>query len=427
MSTSFAEQAQRYRRALLDDVLPFWERHSVDREQGGYFTCLGRDGAVFDTDKFLWLQARQVWMFSMLYNRLERREAWLQLARHGAEFLRRHGRDAEGNWYFSLTRDGRPLVQPYNIFSDCFAAMAFSQYALAAKDEAARQVADDTYRNILRRRDNPKGRYSKAVPGTRPMIALALPMILANLTLELEWLLAPDVFNQSVDACLREVFSLFLDEDRLILHEQVDPDGGKRDCFEGRLINPGHGIEAMWFMMDIAERRNDRALMERAVDVALHTLEFGWDKKRGGVFYFLDAKGHPPQQLEWDQKLWWVHLETLVALLKGYRLTGRKACWSWYRRVHAYTWEHFPDPQFGEWYGYLNRGGKVLLPLKGGKWKGCFHVPRGLYLCMREFEKLATDADAGPAFPAGGQKETDAAPVGRKAGEMSRPGGEGTA
>ncbi len=57
-----------YRDALLQDVLPFWERHSIDREQGGYFTCLDRAGHVFDTDKFVWLQARQVWTFSMLYN-----------------------------------------------------------------------------------------------------------------------------------------------------------------------------------------------------------------------------------------------------------------------------------------------------------------------------------------------------------------------
>ena len=390
MSANFADLAQQYRTALLDDVIPFWEKHSLDHEHGGYFTCLKRDGSVFDTDKFLWLQARQVWMFSMLYSRLEQRDAWLQIARHGAEFLRRHGMDGEGNWYFALTREGHPLVQPYNIFSDCFAAMAFSQYALVANDEAARQIAERTYRNILRRKDNPKGKYTKAVPGTRPMLSLALPMILANLTLELEWLLDAGTFNQAIDTCLREVFSLFLDEKRQILHEQVAPDGTKLDCFEGRLLNPGHGIEAMWFFMDIAERRNDRPLMEKAVEVALHILEMGWDKKLGGIFYFLDAQGHPPQQLEWDQKLWWVHMETLVALVKGYRLTGRTACWDWYKRVHAYTWQHFPDPEYGEWYGYLNRSGEVLLPLKGGKWKGCFHVPRGLYLCMREFEKLVS-------------------------------------
>jgi N-acylglucosamine 2-epimerase len=388
MNANFADLAQQYRGTLLNDIIPFWEKHSMDYQYGGYFTCLERDGSVFDADKFLWLQARQVWMFSMLYNHLEKRDIWLQIARHGAEFLRQHGMDGEGNWYFALARDGRPLVQPYNIFSDCFAAMAFSQYALATNDEAAQQIAERTYRNILRRKDNPKGKYNKAVPGTRPMISLALPMILANLTLELEWLLDVGTFNQAIDTCLREVFSLFLDEERQILHEQVTPDGSKLDCFEGRLLNPGHGIEAMWFIMDIAERRQDRSLIEKAVEVVLHTLELGWDKKLGGIFYFLDAQGHPPQQLEWDQKLWWVHMETLVALLKGYRLTGREACWDWYEQVHAYTWKHFPDPEYGEWYGYLNRRGEVLLSLKGGKWKGCFHIPRGLYLCMREFEKL---------------------------------------
>ncbi len=127
-----SDYASLYMSALLEDVIPFWERHSPDREQGGYFTCLERDGSVFDTDKFVWLQARQVWTFSMLYNRVEKRPDWLEMARLGAEFLRAHGQAPGGDWYFSLTRDGRPLVQPYNIFSDCFAAMALAQYSLAA-------------------------------------------------------------------------------------------------------------------------------------------------------------------------------------------------------------------------------------------------------------------------------------------------------
>jgi N-acylglucosamine 2-epimerase len=389
MTLSIPELARQYRAALLDDVIPFWQRHSLDREHGGFFTCLDRDGSVYDTDKFVWLQARQVWLFSMLYNRLEPRDEWLAVARHGAEFLRQHGMDQHGDWYFALDRAGRPLVQPYNIFSDCFAAMAFSQYALASGESGARALADQTYRNILRRKDNPKGSYSKAVPGTRPLVSLALPMILANLSVELEWMLDTTTFEQAIDMCLREVFGLFLDRERLVLREHVAPGGQAVDSFEGRLINPGHGIEAMWFLIDIAERRGDRATVERAIDVVLSTLELGWDQQHGGIFYFLDAHGHPPQQLEWDQKLWWVHVETLVALLKAYRLTGRPECWAWYERVHDYTWARFPDPAHGEWFGYLNRAGEVLLPLKGGKWKGCFHVPRSLYLCMRECEALA--------------------------------------
>jgi N-acylglucosamine 2-epimerase len=174
----------------------------------------------------------------------------------------------------------------------------------------------------------------------------------------------------------------------MLIHENVAPDGSHIDSFDGRLLNPGHGIEAMWFIMDIGQRRGDQALIDRATDTVLSILDFAWDTRYGGIYYFMDAQGHPPEQLEWTQKLWWVHLEALVALVMAYRLTGREACASWYERVHDYAWTHFSDMEYGEWYGYLNRRGEVLMPLKGGKWKGCFHVPRALYRCWQEFAAL---------------------------------------
>jgi N-acylglucosamine 2-epimerase len=388
MERNFKQLAELYKNALLNDVLPFWEKYSIDWPQGGYFTCLDREGNVYDTDKFIWLQNRQVWTFSMLYNRLEKRENWLKIANNGASFLAQRGRDADGNWYFALTREGLPLVQPYNIFSDCFAAMAFSQYALASGEDWAKEVAMQAYNNVLRRKDNPKGNYNKTYPGTRPMKSLAVPMILANLTLEMAWLLPSETLESVLDVTVREVMSDFLDRERGLMYENVALNGSHVDCFDGRLVNPGHGIEAMWFIMDIARRRSDRETINQAVDVVLNILNFAWDSEYGGLYYFMDANGHPPQQLEWDRKLWWVHLESLVALAMGYRLTKREACWEWYQRLHDYAWSHFADPQHGEWFGYLNRGGEVLLNLKGGKWKGCFHVPRALYLCWQQFEAL---------------------------------------
>ncbi|MEB3160872.1 MAG: AGE family epimerase/isomerase [Synechocystis sp.] len=375
--------AQQYQQALLDNVLPFWEQHSLDREQGGYFTCLDRQGQVFDTDKFIWLQNRQVWQFSVLYHRFEARPQWLAVAKHGADFLAKHGRDSEGNWYFSLNRQGQPLIQPYNIFSDCFAAMAFSQYALASQDETAKQIALQAYDNVLRRQHNPKGQYNKAYPGTRPLKSLAVPMILANLTLEMAWLLPPETVDQVLAQTVQEVMNDFYDPQLQLMREAVTPEREIVDSFEGRLLNPGHGIEAMWFMMDIAQRQGDQGLLTKAIQVVLSTLDYAWDEEFGGIFYFLDSQGHPPQQLEWDQKLWWVHLETLVALAKGYEFTGNSLCWQWFEKVHDYTWSHFADADYGEWFGYLNRRGEVLLNLKGGKWKGCFHVPRSLWLCWQ--------------------------------------------
>jgi len=377
-----------YRTALLEDVIPFWEKHSPDREAGGYFTCLDRQGRVYDTDKFMWLQGRQVWMFSKLYNTIEKRTAWLALAQLGYDFMRRHGMDEEGNWYFSLERRGRPLVQPCNIFSDCFAAMAFSQYALASGNNEARNIARRTLDNILQRQSNPKGHFNKGFPGTRPLASLVLPMILCNLTLEMEWMLDAATVDRILDPAISVILDKCLDRKRLILHEAVKPDGAPADCFEGRMISPGHGIEATWFVMDIAARRGDKALVNRCIDIALSLLEFGWDSDHGGIFYFLDCENRPPERLDWDQKLWWVHGESLVAFAKGFALTGRQDCADAFEKVHAYTWKRFPDPQYGAWFGYLNRRGEVLIDAKGGKWKGCFHVPRALWLVSQAADQI---------------------------------------
>ena len=374
-----AKYAGQYKAELLDSVVPFWMNHSKDSEFGGYFTCLDRYGKVFDTDKFMWLQGREVWLFSMLYNKVEKRQEWLDMALHGAEFMKKHGMDAQGNWYFSLTREGKPLIQPYNIFSDCFAAMAFSELYKATGDESHKKLALDTFSNILNRQHNTKGIYTKAYPGTRPLKSFSLPMILCNLSLIMEDLLGTEQVNRTIQPLIHEVMEVFYDKNSGLILENVTPEGNFSDSFEGRLLNPGHSNESMWFMMDLAVRNNDKALINKCIEILLRTTEKGWDQKYGGIFYFLDLKGHPVQQLEWDQKLWWVHIETLISMAKAYRLTGNEACKNWFETIHDYSWKHFKDPEYAEWFGYLNRQGEPLLELKGGKWKGCFHVPRGMY------------------------------------------------
>lgn len=392
---NFGNLAHLYKDELLGNVLPFWIEYSQDKEYGGYFSCLGRDGAVFDTDKFLWLQAREVWMFSKMYNNVERKQEWLDCALQGAEFLKKYGHDGHYNWYFSLDRQGKPLIEPYNIFSYTFATIAFGQLNLATGNKEYADIALKTLDIILSRVDNPKDKWNKAYPGTRELKNFALPMILCNLALEIEHLLPEDYLKKVMEDCIHEVMDVFYrpDLDGIIV-ENVTKDGELSDTFDGRLINPGHAIEAMWFIMDLSQRLNRPELAEKAVKVTLKMIDYGWDKKYGGIFYYLDRLGNPPQQLEWDQKLWWVHIETLISLLKGYQLTGSKECLSWFGKVHEYTWAHFKDEKYPEWFGYLNRQGEVLLPLKGGKWKGCFHVPRGLYQCWKILEELGESGKA---------------------------------
>lgn len=385
----FQKLAAQYKSELLDRVLPFWLEKSQDKAFGGYFTCLERDGSVFDTDKFIWLQGRQVWMFATLYNKVEKRQEWLDCAVQGAEFLKKYGHDGNLNWYFSLDREGNPLVEPYNIFSYTFAVIAFGQLSIATGNSEYAEIAKKTFDIVLSKVANPKGKWNKAVAGTRNMKSFALPMILCNVALEIESLLEPSFLKETIETCIHEVMDVFYRPELGLIVEHIGTDGQLQDNFDGRLLNPGHAIEAMWFIMDLGVRLGRKELIEKAVEIALNEVEYGWDKKFGGIFYFMDRLGHPTQQLEWDQKLWWVHIETLITMIKGYQLTGNKNCLDWFERVHDYVWTHFVDKEYPEWYGYLNRQGEVLLPLKGGKWKGCFHVPRGLFQCWQILEKLA--------------------------------------
>lgn len=386
----FKQLAAQYKSELLDKVVPFWLEKSQDLEHGGYFTCLERDGEVYDTDKFVWLQGREVWMFATLYNKVEKRQEWLDCAIQGAEFLKKHGHDGNLNWYFALDREGNPLVEPYNIFSYTFAVIAFGQLSIATGNKEYADIAKRTFDIVLSKVDNPKGKWNKAAPGARALKSFALPMILCNVALEIEPLLDADFMQQTIDTCIHEVMDVFYRPELGLIVEHLSTDGELVDCFDGRLLNPGHAIEAMWFVMDLGKRLGRQDLIEKAVMIALNEAEYGWDKVHGGIFYFMDRLGRPCQQLEWDQKLWWVHIETLITMLKGYQLTGNVQCLEWFERVHNYVWTHFTDKEYAEWFGYLNRQGEVLLSLKGGKWKGCFHVPRGLFQCWQILEDLAS-------------------------------------
>ena len=389
--TDFKQLARQYKDELFNNVLPFWLNNSLDKEYGGYFTCLERDGSVFDTDKFMWLQGREVWMFSMLYNKVEKRQEWLDAAILGAEFMKKYGHDGNLDWYFSVTRDGQPIVEPYNIFSYTFATMAFGQLAIATGNKENEEIAKKTFEKVLQRADNPKAKWNKLHPGTRPMKNFALPMILCNLALEIEPLIDPAFLNKAIEDSINCTLEFIRPELGGLVVENIGLDGNLVDSMDGRHMNPGHSIESMWFLMDLGKRLNRPELIEKAKETALKMVEYGWDKKYDGIFYFMDLKGHPTQELEWDQKLWWVHIETLITMIKGYRLTGDKRCLEWFNRVHDYVWAHFADTEYPEWFGYLNRQGEVLLTLKGGKWKGCFHVPRGLYQVWQVLEELAAE------------------------------------
>ena len=373
-----------YRTQLLDDVIPFWQRHSLDERCGGYLTCLDRQGVPFNDDKGIWLQARQVWMFSKLYNTLEQRPEWLNVARLGYRFLRDHGFSAEGRAYFAVTRDGRPLRLRRYLFSEAFCVIACAEYARASGDAQALALAKRTFELVWRLYQTPDALPPKVIPSTRRTKALAMPMILLATAQELR--LCGDghpLYAAVVAHSLGEIRGQFLKREERALHEVVGPRGERLDSPEGRCLNPGHAIEASWFMLHEAQQCHDETLARDALDILDWSLERGWDPAYDGLLAFVDIEGRPPEPLEWDMKLWWPHNEALIATLMACLYTGQQRYLDWHERIRAYAFSHFADPKFGEWFGYLHRDGSLANELKGSLWKGAFHVPRALWRCWQ--------------------------------------------
>ena len=378
-----------YRDGLLHDTLPFWIPRAVDRECGGFITALDRDGTILQTDKSVWTQGRLAWMLATLYNTVESKTEWLDLAKHGVDFINKHCFDSDGRMFFSVTREGRPLRKRRYIFSETFAVIALAAYGVAANDESYIRQAQELFRLILRYVDTPGLLSPKTIVETRSMKGLAIPMILLVTAQELKKAVQDPLCDEVIDRCIQEIERDFLKPEFKCVLETVGPHGEFYDTFDGRLVNPGHSIEAGWFILEEARLRgNDRRLIELGTKIIDWSLELGWDSQYGGLLYYRDARGLSCMEYWNDMKFWWPHNEAIIATLLAYQLTGEEKYARWHRMVHDWAYTHFPDPLYGEWFGYLLRDGSVSTTLKGNMWKGPFHLPRMQWYCWQRLKEV---------------------------------------
>jgi N-acylglucosamine 2-epimerase len=191
-------------------------------------------------------------------------------------------------------------------------------------------------------------------------------------------------FEDDLDLSADSIVGRHWKPDMDALLENVAMDGSPLlDLMEGRMFHPGHAIESAWMLMEIALHRGDKALFATATDIALASFRAGWDEELGGMRYIVNLDSTPVHNIEADCKLWWPHTEALYTLLLAWQHTGRADVAEAYEKVHEYTFQRFPDPLGGEWFGYLNRDGSPIWSAKANGWKGCFHLPRALYRCYR--------------------------------------------
>lgn len=384
--------AESYKKDLTENIMPFWMKYGLDRENGGVYTCVNRDGSLMDTTKSVWFQGRFAFICSFAYNNVEKNQEWLDAAKSTLEFIEKHCFDEQGHMYFSVTAEGKPLRKRRYVFSETFAAIAMSEYALATGDQhwakRAIQVFEDTQRFL-------------ATPGFLPakfeadvkLQGHSIVMILINVGSCIRKVVDDPKLTQQIDESIEKLKKYFIHPEFKCLLETVGENGEFIDTNMTRTINPGHCIETSWFIMEEAKLRGwDKPMFDMALQVFDWSLDWGWDKQYGGIINFRDCKNLPSQDYSQDMKFWWPQCETIIASLYAYLGTGDEKYLYRHERISEWTYAHFPDAEYGEWYGYLHRDGTVAQPAKGNLYKGPFHIPRmmikGYMLCQEILKKL---------------------------------------
>ena len=381
----------------LELVTGFWLENGMDKVNGGVYTCLDKDGKVFSTDKSVWMQGRCGWIFAYLCRCYGVKQEWLDASKSCLDFLEKYciNHNAGGRLYFTVTADGKPLRQRRYCYSEAFYCIANAEYyGITGEKEHLERArrAYEMYWNLNHGMTDPTGLGAKTEPETRSGRALGIPMILLNVT---SVMLRVDgenseLYNRRADECVSDILKYHVKKDLGCTLESVAPDGSARlDITEGRVVNPGHDIECSWFLMERAKATGDEALYKEAIEIFDMAFDRGWDKEYGGILYFFDCLGNPPEAYEHDMKLWWPHNEALIAALMIYRDTGNEKYLEIFTQLLDYCKKYFASAPCGEWYGYLRRDGMPTLPACiGSTFKGPFHVPRCLILLDKMTEEI---------------------------------------
>ena len=368
--------AAAYRNDLIENIMPFWMKFGLDRKHGGIYTCLDRDGKLMDSTKSVWFQGRFGFIASYAYNHIEKKHEWLAAAKPCIDVIETPGTDIDGHLFFEVTEEGIPLRKRRYVFSECFAAIAMSEYAIASGDKSYATKALEIFKRTLKFLSTPGFLEPKYLP-TLQSRGHSITMILINTASRIREVIEDPVLDRQINESLTSIRQYFMHPEFKALLEMVGPKGELIDTCNGRTINPGHCIETSWFIMEEARHRNwDKDLVQLALQILDWSWEWGWDKEYGGIINFRDCKNFPPQDYSQDMKFWWPQTEAIIATLYAYRATHDDKYLVMHKQISDWTYSHFPDKKFGEWYGYLHRDGTVAQPAKGNLFKGPFHIPR---------------------------------------------------
>ena len=389
MDKEFFLNLKQWTKQELDRCISFWLNNGIDKINGGVYTCLDREGKIFSTDKSVWMQGRCGWIFAYLCHIYGIKDEWLEASKSCLDFMEKYciNREAGDRMYFTVTADGKPLRQRRYCFSEAFYCIANAEYYGVTGETECLERARKAYKIIYDLNHgaaDPTGLGAKTIPETRTGRALADPMIFLNTTAIMRRVDPEnkELYDRYSEDCVRDILDYHHKPELKCTLETVGVNGEfMKDFTAGRVVNPGHDIECSWFLMEQANYAGDKALHEKAQEIFRFAFEGGWDKEYGGLLYFRDCLGLPPEAYEHDMKLWWPHNEIMIASLMAYRDTKDEYYLDKFKMCLDYCKTYFSDSEYGEWYGYLRCDGKPTEPpCKGSTFKGPFHLPRMLIM-----------------------------------------------
>ena len=415
-----------YENELVNNILFFWDEKCADNVNGGFFNCFDNRGEnLVSRDKYTWSQGRFVWLWSKLaamdcgtFTEAQRAK-FLANAKHGKDFLAKHCLLGKDDWrcIFLLDEAGNPKTLEghgdrldLSISADEFVVTGFSRYARTANDKEAYQFAKNLYQSIKKRFDA-LDYMSLPYPMPKKYRSHGSPMGFINVSYEMyraacihepEW---ADTPKGIMKAYVDDILDNFVD-DQFVLREVIArADNSHLPSVLGQHVNPGHVLEDMWFMVQATDVFAKDEYLPKIAAVARKTLEIGWDNEFGGMLHFVGVNGGKPEgQLEpdaeepmlklvqrsWDDKLWWIHSESLYTTLLMYERTGDELFMDWHDKVfdYAYTYHANPNREVREWVQILTRDGQsqekvVALPVKDP-----YHIMRNMIYIIELLYKM---------------------------------------
>lgn len=401
-----AKQAERCHQLLVRSVVDFYLPHCVDTEHGGYLEQLDAQGAFASGHgKFLTLQARQLWLFSVLAVNGIRKDEALAAADSGYKFLLAHFRDLRNGGYYSRVSDtGEPTDTRKHAYHNAFVVYGLCAYYQASGNQQARQAALELF-DVLEANayDRRYGGYQEffyadwtpITDPNEPAYVGAIGTKTYNTHLHLL-----EAFSQLAQVSrqpriARRLAELMTINTVTVRHPDhaCHIDGWTRDW---KLIDQprnlrasyGHDLECAWLVFDAARALDTpiEPLRGWAISLVDYSLRHGYDQTNGG-FYNTGAIGSGADD---RQKVWWVESEAIVSMLEMYALTEDVRYYQAFNSTLNFIEQHQVATNEGGWWAARDADGSVHdNKSRTSTWQAGYHNGRALLRCGQLLRHLA--------------------------------------